>query len=987
MKSTIEEFFPLYRNVWKYLLQNMSGLDDEDKKEKFVKSFLLQMLILWFIQRKNFFNEDSKYLITRFKEITTRCSPFRSYFEFIIFFLKKIDLHTKDRGFHDKFAGKIVIPGPVIILSLRNNFRGISIPNKCFYIEEFSDHSTSKKNGDLPILSFFDNHVVNFDGFIFSEIYEKFITRIDKKTLGTYYTPEAITSYITKTTIESYLFDTVNTKFDSNFKTISSIINSREARIIKYLIFQLQNLKILDPAVGTGHLLESTIKCILEIYEEIWRDPEKFFLLERVGEKKNRKIPAFLEITNENDFRFSVVHDILSNNIYGVDTNLEVLKIAKARLVLLLSEFFNEFNNHPQNFPIINLNLKEGNTLLGYITAKREKLTKQLKLNSFLSKYKSSTNLESFGNEIEELKINDQVKAVLDQRFSQEFSIDLDVLKKVKTFHWISEFPDIFLKGGGFNLILANPPYLGESGSKELFRIYAKALPDYYEGKMDLWYLFLQRSLDLMALNAFSSFITSNYWVTATGAAKLRSRLMLETFIVQYINFGENKVFDKAQGVHINLITFKKARKTNINIRCVLFDNTYPLEIDLIQKLTEQRNFIVNQEKLLFDWDNYVHFLSKNIRVIIEQIIENSALLKNSGFYVKEGIVTGLNNITRRQIKKYELPEEWAGLGVFILNKNNPQDVFVIKTFSQEEKIHLKKFYKNSDISRYYTSIQTDKSILYLNRNTVNLETLPKIKTHLHKYQEMLQDSLDNPPYINRPRHQDIFTSPKIITPQRRLRNTFAYNSFDWYAAQDVYFILSNENNKEQLKSLLLILNSKLAYFWFFWMGKKKGNQLELFGEPLSFFPISIHLKIFPLFVKLCEYLIFLHSSSSKEEKRFQKIITYLETQIVDSLIYELYLRGNSQETAFNHPTFPLFENLSRKIKRIEFDKWELLHYKEKSGEEMSQDENFQIEILKKHNKEIIEESYSSLHINKHIGDLISQIKTSDSVNTIEKGY
>jgi len=988
MKSTLEEFFPLYRNLWKYLLPNMSGFDDEVKKEEFANSLLLQMLILWFIQRKKFFNEDSNYLITRFKEITTENSPFRSYFEFIIYFLKKIDLHTKDdRGFQDEFGGKIVIPGPVIILSLKNNFRGISIPNKCFYSEEFSNHATSKKNGDLPILNFFDNHVVNFDGFIFSRTYENFISQIEKKFLGIYYTPEAITSYISKTTIESYLFDTVNTKFDSNFKTISSIINSREVKIIKYLIFQLQNLKILDPAVGTGHLLESAIKCILEIYEKIWRDTEKLFLLKSVREEKNRKIPALLEITNENDFRFSVVHDILSNNIYGVDTNLKVLKIAKARLVLLLSEFFDGYNSHPQNFPIINLNLKEGNTLLGYITAKREKSTKPLRLNSFLSKNKFISNLESFRNEVEELKIDEQVKAVLDQRFSQEFSIDLDEVKKVKTFHWINEFPEIFLKGGGFNLLLANPPYLGESGSKELFRIYAKALPDYYEGKMDLWYLFLQRSLDLMVPNAFSSFITSNYWVTATGAAKLRSRLILETFIVEYINFGENKVFDKAQGVHINLITFKKARKANTNVRCVLFDTTYPLETDLIQKLTEQRNFMINQEKLLFDWDNYIHFFSKNIRVIIEQIIENSTSLQNSGFCVKEGIVTGLNNITRRQIKKYGLPEEWVGIGVFILNKNNPQDVFVIETFSQEEKILLKKFYKNSNISRYYTSIQTDKSILYLNRNIVNLETLPKIKIHLHKFQEMLQDSLDNPPYINRPRHQDIFTSPKIVTPQRSLRNAFAYNSFDWYAAQDVYFILSNENSKEQLKNLLLILNSKLAYFWLFWMGKKKGNQLELFGEPLSFFPIPTHRKVSPLFTKLCEYLIFLHSSLCKEEKRFQQITTCIETQIVDTLIYELYLRGNSQETGIHHLMFPLFENLSRRIKRIEFDRWEKLHYKVKSGEGMSQDEKFQLEILKKHNKEIIEEFHSWLHNNKNLGDLISQIKTLDSVKTIEKGF
>ncbi|MHA1227385.1 MAG: Eco57I restriction-modification methylase domain-containing protein, partial [Candidatus Hodarchaeales archaeon] len=42
-----------------------------------------------------------------------------------------------------------------------------------------------------------------------------------------------------------------------------------------------------------------------------------------------------------------------------------------------------------------------------------------------------------------------------------------------------------------FNIIIVNPPYLGESGNKKLFRTLARRFSDYYEGKMDLWYFFL----------------------------------------------------------------------------------------------------------------------------------------------------------------------------------------------------------------------------------------------------------------------------------------------------------------------------------------------------------------------------------------------------------------------------------------------------------------------------------------------------------------
>jgi hypothetical protein len=964
MKSTIEEFFPLYRTVWKFLLRNTEGFDDKAKKEQFVNSLLLQLLILWFIQRKKFFNKDSNYLITKYKEITTNQSSFRNYFEFISYFLKKIHLYTNDRQFDSKITGKIVIPGPIIIFDLKNDVEGISIPNKCFYDEEvvWKDSSFKGNSADFPILNFFDYHVMDFNGFVLSGIYESFITQIEKKRFGTYYTPEAITSYISDSTIKNFLLDKVNTKFKFNFENIDSIIDSHDDEIIKYFIFQLQTISILDPAVGTGHLLESALKGLLGIYDRIRRKFDKKTLIKGTEEGN---LTNFLETSDIKDFTCNTILYIVSNNLFGIDTNPTVLKIAKVRLLLLLIEFF---NGNPLDFPVIPLNLKEGNALLGYISSKRGKSTEQLKLDSYLSKTNTSTNSEAIEN--------------LDWRFSQEYSIPLPMLKKIKTFHWVDEFPEIILRGG-FDIIIANPPYLGESGSKELFRVYAKGLPEYYEGKIDLWYLFLQRSLDLMQPNAFSSFITSSYWVTASGASKLRSRIFSDTFIVQYINFGENKVFNTAQGVHINLITFKKSRKGNDNVKCILFDTTYPLGTNLIPKLKDESFFHIKQESLRFQkWDNYFHFFSERIRGTIEQIIENSTFLKNSGFYVKEGIVTGLNNITKRQIKKYGLSEEWAGLGVFILDHDNPQDVNVIESFSQEEKHHLKNFYKNSDISRYTTSIYTTKRILYLNRKTVNLELLPKTETHIQKFEKILNDSLDNPPYLNRPRNQDIFMSPKIITPQRSLRNSFAYNSFDWYAAQDVYYILNDKNNREQLKSLLLILNSKLAYFWFYWMGKRKGNQLELFGEPLSYFPFPNQLKkVVSLFTKLSEYLLFLHSIKHKKQCT-QHLITFYETEIVDPLVYELYLHDSSQKKSIhNH----LSKKLSQLIESIEFDKWEALHYKEQSGGGLSNNEKRNLEILETHNMKIIKRSHYQIQENNQIGARLIQIKSWDSVKTIEK--
>ena len=1059
MNSRIEEFYPLYRKARRYLLQNIDGILDEGRKKEFANNFMMQMLIFWFIQDKEFFNNDKNYFITKFKELYTNKSlnGFKNYFKFLIYFLEKLNLHLGSKYFEDAIIGKIVIPEPVILLNVDSDIKKISIPNKCFYNEK---KSSGKGNNNLPLFNLFESKVNIFDGFILGGIYENLITQVKKKSSGVYYTPESITSYLCKTTIESCLLEKVNFNLGSKFETIDSIIRSSDIRAIKHLLIQLQQIKILDPAVGTAHFLESAIKVLSEIYEKVWQEAKDLGLkkgIEVIITDKNGNLKPInlLEISDGHEFKLSVILNfILSKNVYGIDINPDVLKIAKARLFLHLIKHLNIHKTHALNLPEVHFNLKEGNSLLGYIQFEKEKSAKQLRLESYLaeipptSSFKSikvnfelqkylreATNALNVGGdlvkEVEELntfftkkevnltniknilrikekllqilfaslntqfskplrdlliRITDNLNIKLDEQFSNDYGIDLNQLKKVKTFHWICEFPNIFLEEGGFDVIIANPPYLGESGNKELFRIHAKALQEYYEGKMDLWYFFLQRSLDLMVNRAFSSFITSSYWVTASGATKLRARLLLDTFIVHYINFGENKVFSTAQGVHTNIITFKKLKKPNNNINCILFDTTYPLGIDPFLRLAEQTNFKADQKKLTFEnWDLYFHFLPKKIRPVLEYITTHSKQLKSSGFFVKEGIVTGLNRLTRKQIKKYKLPDDWAGLGVFILDKENPQDLKVIKSFFQEEKSHLKDFYKNSDISRYHATHKTKKKILYLNRNIVNLNKLPKINMHLQRFQEILKRSLDNPPYINRPRTQNIFTSPKIVTPQRSIKNCFAYNSFDWYAAQDVYYILNEKNDREKLKSLLLILNSKLAYFWLYWMGKRKGKHLELFGEPLGYFPIPFDLEKFPGLSIISDYLLFLHSTKKDKKAEFQQIIDYFDKQIADSLVFELYFKERLHENAFYHSEKPsLLANLSKELKSIEYDQWAKLHYKEQLEKGLSDNEKLQQETLEKENLETIGKCYAFLTNNVQIMEHIVQIKANNFVKTIE---
>jgi hypothetical protein len=1001
----IEELFLLLKKVRDYILHNIKEIENITKTKEFFDVFIIQCLILWFLQQKRVFNDDNSYLITKLRELSNGglSQHFNSYFEFIISLLYKITDPSDSYIYKDEIFGELKVFGPTLLLIDKKDLELFHIPNHCLYNDDCRDysinHSSKKQNDVSPIFNILErlsSNRGNIDEFVIGAIYEKLINLTEKKRSGAYYTPEPLSYYTSKTALNYYIIEETNAKFDLDFELFDEILESCDKDVFIFLFELIKDITILDPAVGTGHFLESATKILLEIYNSIWKNLPKFqlnykFVIEAILTSGKTAYMDLNDISDETEFNFFVLFHVLSNNIYGIDINENVIKIAKARLFLFLMRFFNVYiaqNISPMN---ISLNLKCGNSLIGFIDFPSGPTTKQLHLDTYFPEIKKSSSeiliedLEMFSRQdchlIEREHIYDNLHSRFDIIYSRNYNIELSRLKGLKPLHWCLEFPHIFTKENGFNIIIANPPYLGESGNKNLFRVLSLCLEAYYEGKVDLWYLFLHRSLDLLKSDAYLSFITSNYWITASGAEKLRSRILSQASLLRYVNFGENKAFSNAQGVHTNIFTLKKASTPNTTIKVTLFMNDYPINTNLINKLDKQLNFKMNQTKLIFkDWDSYFHFLPEEYRVIFDYITKYSTMLKNDGFYTKEGIVTGLNNITVRQIRKYNLPEELKGVGVFILNEKDERDLSLINTFNDDELALLKPFYKNSDIQRFRTAIKSHKKIIYLNRNTVNLETLPNIKIHLKKFSRVLENSLDNPPFINRPRNPGIFTKYKIITPQRSIRNSFAYNSYDWYAAQDVYYILSERNSIERLKSLLLILNSRLAYFWFFWMGKRKGKQLELFGEPLNFFPIP---ENFTKLVSLADYLLFLYSVKDLTRK-FLKIRNFFENYIVDSLIFELYFENEFTSAKDLHcNNHSLIQLVLKFVRKVNFEEWNELTYRNELSKPLNEEDSIRIKNLKGEIFQRISDSYVLLKQNEEIMRIIKQIHSHKWIQSI----
>ncbi len=381
-----------------------------------------------------------------------------------------------------------------------------------------------------------------------------------------------------------------------------------------------------------------------------------------------------------------------------------------------------------------------------------------------------------------------------------------------------------------FDIVIGNPPYVGEKGNKELFSIYRESLPEYYEGKMDLFYFFIYKGLELLKDDGIFSYLTSNYFVTADGASKLRKYLRENVSFVRLINFDECKLFKEAKGMHNLIFTLSKKNIESAKIQYIDKSNKEFRKEDIYYE-----KYLTAKEMLFSEDDNIVIYESVSYFNIIDKILSKSDFRLGEISKINQGIVSGGDRVSNLMLTKK--------LSIEIINTENIKKDDGIYVFDKDESINSefeKPFYKNSDINKYFVKKESQRKILYLTDNTlVDDDSLGL--NHLRKYYEVLCQRREVKKGTKKwfslqwPRVQSIFEGEKIVVPQRAMENIFAYSSGEFYASADVYYITKSQ---KPLKYLLAILNSKLIYFWLYNRGKRKGKSLELYAKPLSQIPI-----------------------------------------------------------------------------------------------------------------------------------------------------
>ncbi len=424
-----------------------------------------------------------------------------------------------------------------------------------------------------------------------------------------------------------------------------------------------------------------------------------------------------------------------------------------------------------------------------------------------------------------------------------------------------------------FDIVISNPPYVGQKGNKHIFKE-IKKIPRwnlFYQRKQDLYYYFIVKGIELLKdKKGILSYIIPSYFLTAENSTNLRQYIK-EKSTICLIHKPENnkRLFNKANINNIILYLYKNTNSNKDKIQIINHENNK-------QNSRYSTKDLPDNEWIIFTYENDT------------KLSEYGCFKLGDIAKINPGIQTGCDYVTRKHVNQYNLSTNLLGNGIFILSEKETER---LKLNNKELSI-TKPFYKNSDVDKWLSKRKNTKWIIITNQiNDIN--EYPNIKNHLLKYKTILDNRYRNfslqkadksgkwwslygyRPYTN-------FDDIKIICPYRCKRNIFAYSERSFYASIDVFFIHITKKNYDE-KYILALLNTKTILYWLLKNGKLKGNILELVKKPISNIPIkNISLKLQKPFIELTNNIIL-----NKKKSNFE-MVNKLENEL-DNLVYDLY--------------------------------------------------------------------------------------------------
>ena len=428
------------------------------------------------------------------------------------------------------------------------------------------------------------------------------------------FTPDWIVKYMVENSLGKLALEStgINENLKDNWKYyIESELDKNSEKI------KIEDVKILDPAMGSGHILVYAFDLLFEMYENLgWSTKDS-------------------------------VLSILKNNLYGLEIDERAGQLASFALMMKAREKFTRLFSvlkREEAFKLNTLIIEESNNL-------SEKIKNKVKDNNLnnLSKiiedfedakeYGSILKLETIDRETLEKEFN-LLKESLDNEqgtlIFNEDELDINIGEDLELIE--SLIVQHIALTNKYEAVVTNPPYMGGKGFSPKLKTYVEK--NYKDTKSDLFAVFIERCNEFTKKNCYTSMITMQSWMFLSSYETFRKNIIEKTEIISLNHLG-TRAFSEIGGEVVSTVAWVSQKKNPKN------DGTY-------LRLADYNNADLKEEEF-FNKANYFQAKQKDFEKIpgspiaywvsdkIREIFEKNQKLGEVG-EAKQGLATADNN-------------------------------------------------------------------------------------------------------------------------------------------------------------------------------------------------------------------------------------------------------------------------------------------------------------------------------------------------------
>lgn len=615
IEKVTKEFFGKYRELFLWTKETLDKIVERDTKIKadfekksvntigFAKKLLGQVVFLYFLQKKGWFGvkrgekwgSGSKHFLRELFE--KKHSDYKNFFNNILeplFYEALRQDRSHDKNYYSRFDCRIPFLNGGLFDPI-NDYdwvnTDIELPSELF------SNQNKTKQGDIGngILDIFDRYnftvkedeplekEVAVDPEMLGKVFENLLEVKDRKSKGTYYTPREIVHYMCQQSLINYLNTELNkgVTLYQNIGDIQTNAFGNETKVgqldltVKYKSGTEITKQDIETLIKYGEQFgenEATVEVrgketdtyFYKLSESIRRNAklidEKLAIIKicdpAIGSgafpvgmmheivKTRNVLSAFIKDSNRTIYNFK--RQCIENSLYGVDIDPGAVEIAKLRLWLSLVV---DEEDIKQIKPLPNLDYKIvcGNSLLGV--------------------EKNLFNNELFA-ELELLKplLFNETNPTRKQNYKQQIdALISQITNGHKEFDFEVYFSEVFHKKGGFDVVIANPPYMTYSrvtgtnnknseDDKQYKKTLIKLYPQSAEYKISIYAIFINLGVNLLKNNGSLCYITPETFLLGRYFSKLRKFILNECKLDKFLLFGQD--FWKSGTVGLPTISF-----------------------------------------------------------------------------------------------------------------------------------------------------------------------------------------------------------------------------------------------------------------------------------------------------------------------------------------------------------------------------------------------------------------------------------------------